>query len=470
MHEPEEGREALEVGPMGAGSSADFRMHELAGGASSSLSPSSFLLNVRGQQSKSIPVSPQNFSLVQPHSGSDAAVEKHADRQGASKVQHPLDGFTKANEWRAGTVHQMEENMVSPKVSSYIRHLENMRENVSQKRAALKKSSNGYYSAEVAPRASTEKLNRREGSGGGTPAENYMRHMNTQQASAHAEAQRIVNDIIAEKTATIASLKLALDADEVKLLEMRSEVAELKSERSNTEARVRKYMIEREILVRNLRAALDTEQGKARALSSEVQQNGNLRVENRQLQAHVRKLEREVEELKQSQQSRTASSMDLGSSLQSVEKEQMKTMISNVSNDKAEESWRALRQIQVELDLERKRTKNLEAQTEEANSIIRQLRVAVEALENRNEELVKALGKASDLDASKARAPSANSTTEKREWMRIVAVHQERISKLEGDAEKQRQYVQEMELEQLRLLEAAERDAKVMEELRGRLD
>ena len=117
-----------------------------------------------------------------------------------------------------------------------------------------------------------------------------MRHMNTQQASAHAEAQRIVNDIIAEKTATIASLKLALDADEVKLLEMRSEVAELKSERSNTEARVRKYMIEREILVRNLRAALDTEQGKARALSSEVQQNGNLRVENRQLQAHVRKL------------------------------------------------------------------------------------------------------------------------------------------------------------------------------------
>ena len=31
-------------------------MHELAGGASSSLSPSSFLLNVRGQQSKSIPV------------------------------------------------------------------------------------------------------------------------------------------------------------------------------------------------------------------------------------------------------------------------------------------------------------------------------------------------------------------------------------------------------------------------------
>ena len=113
-------------------------------------------------------------------------------------------------------------------------------------------------------------------------------------------------------------------------------------------------------------------------------------------------------------------------------------MISNVSNDKAEESWRAVRQIQVELDLERKRTKNLEAQTEEANSIIRQLRVAVEALENRNEELVKALGKASDLDASIARAPSANSTTEKREWMRIVAVHQERISKLEGDAEKQR--------------------------------
>ena len=91
----------------------------------------------------------------------------------------------------------------------------------------------------------------------------------------------------------------------------------------------------------------------------------------------------------------------------------------------------------------------------------------MEALENRNEELVKALGKTSDLDASKARAPSANSTTEKREWMRIVAVHQERISKLEGDAEKQRQYVQEMELEQLRLLEAAERDAKVMEELRS---
>ena len=160
---------------------------------------------------------------------------------GVSKVQHPLDGFTKANEWRAGTVHQMEENMVLPKVSSHIRHLENMRENVLQKRAASKKSSNGYYSA---GRGLHEKLNCREGSGGDPGRKLYASHeysagIGTRRGPKNSErhhCRKDCNDCIS---------KLALDADEVKLLEMRSEVAELKSERSNTEARVRKYMIER---------------------------------------------------------------------------------------------------------------------------------------------------------------------------------------------------------------------------------